>query len=151
MLLAIMFPAAMLAAGGQAAKEPVPAAQSKTRPAKTPGARQTVPAGAEKVDPATWRYKDSAGKVWIYRQTPFGLVHFEEKAEPEEPLPAGMKAVEDGENVRFESTGPFGTVKWVKTKSELTDVERRVWERDSGRTGETGAAKAPEAAGPAGR
>jgi hypothetical protein len=148
MLLAIMFTAALLAAGSQtAAKEPVPAAQPKAGSAKTAPAGQTVPAGAEKVDLGTWRYKDAAGKVWIYRKTPFGLVHFEEKAETEAPAPPQMKAFESGDKVRFENSGPFGTVKWVKAKSELTDVERRVWERDSKKAGETGAAKPSDAAG----
>lgn len=151
-LVAVFLPAVMLAADGQSAakanqnkQKPVRAAQPKV------AAAQTVPSGAEKVDVGSWRYKDPAGKTWIYRQTPFGLVHFEEKTEAEEPLPPGMKAVEDGESVRFERPGPFGTVKWVRPKLELTDVERKVWERDSKKADATDAARSPETAKPAGK
>lgn len=167
LLLAVFVSAVMSAADGQKAasekrdsQAPARSAQPQQEQAKTPAraaisaqkaAQQAVPAGAEKTDVNSWRYKDPQGKTWIYRQTPFGLVHFEGKPEEEIPLPPGMKAIDEGENVRFERPSPFGDLKWVKAKSELNDVERKVWERDSKKTGETGAAKPSEAGKPAGK
>lgn len=107
------------------------------KPPKKQG-RITLPAGAEKLDSLTHRHRSSDGKIWIYRQTPFGLVRYEETegvgraaapgkaevgAEPE------LKAFDAGEQVRFEKKGPFGKYTWLRKKAELTDEERQAWER----------------------
>ena len=42
----------------------------------------TIPAGAKLVEPNLYRYTDSNGKTWKYRQTPFGFSKWEET-----PLP----------------------------------------------------------------
>ncbi|MCS6952898.1 MAG: hypothetical protein NZM33_08565 [Bryobacteraceae bacterium] len=120
-------------------------AQSKsqtTSPRANSGAKEkgtvekTLPAGAEETSPGIWRYTDAAGKTWIYRRTPFGLVKTSEResgaldrAEP----PAEMRAFEDGDRIRFERVTPFGVVRWDRNKSELDDLERAVWEREQKR------------------
>ena len=98
-------------------------------PAALPAAPPGVPAGARRIAPGEWRYTDPQGKTWIYRSGAFGVVRGEEQAASEQ-VPPGMKAVADGDRVRFERPSPFGPLCWVKKKSELSDLERRVWERD---------------------
>jgi hypothetical protein len=61
--------------------------------------KATPPKGAEEIAPHTYRYKDQAGKVWIYKQTPFGYVK-----RPEDALP------EKSENASS-TPSPFGPVK----------------------------------------
>ena len=107
------------------------------KPPKKQG-RITLPAGAEKLDSLTHRHRSSDGKIWFYRQTPFGLVRYEE-TESGGPAPtpgkAGgdaepeLKAFDAGEEVRFEKKGPFGKSTWVRKKGELTDEEHQAWER----------------------
>lgn len=115
-----------LAAGlAFAADENKPAAQGPLK----------VPEGAVKVDNLTWRHTDAEGKSWTYRQTPFGLVRFETPEEEESEAEAirsnsaGLKAFDEGDEVRFEKQGPFGTYRWVRKKTELTDEEKEAWER----------------------
>src|SRR5882724_6254333 len=38
-----------------------------------------IPATATKGDDGSYRYTDPQGKKWIYRKTPFGTAHFEDK------------------------------------------------------------------------
>ena len=112
------------AEGGQ------PPKKSAAKKAATPPAEVTVPAGATLTEPGTWTYTDAKGKKWIYRQTPFGIAKAEDK--PAEAQPAAVipiTAVEDGDKVRFERPGPFGTYRWEKKKSELTDDERAALQR----------------------
>ncbi len=111
--------------------QPVPppsaAAQSQT---------QSIPAGAKLVEPNLYRYTDSNGKTWNYRQTPFGVSKWEETSQPA-PLPtpksnqATTEAKTDpvvvtdlGDSYRFERKTPFGKSTWVRKKSELTDEEQ---------------------------
>ena len=106
----------------------------------------TVPKEAVKVDNLTWRYKDAEGKTWIYRRTPFGLVRFaeeEQTAEPASDESLLLTAFDEGDSVRFEKKSPFGVSRWTRKKSELTDVERKAWERaqETKRKAEAGAAK----------
>ena len=92
----------------------------------------TVPKEAVKVDNLTWRYKDAGGKTWIYRRTPFGLVRFAEQEQTGEPADDESrlwKAFDQGDSVRFEKQTPFGVSTWTRKKSELTDDERKAWER----------------------
>jgi len=96
--------------------------------------RITVPAGAEKIGPETWRYKDASGKTWIYRRTPFGVTRSEEAEKDETEAAAGpasqITAVEDGDSVRFVRRTPFGDRKWTRKKTELDEIERAAWERE---------------------
>jgi hypothetical protein len=104
-------------------------------PKSSPEAAETspepgVPAGAKKVGPYHWRYTDPQGKTWLYRSTPFGVARFpDEKPAPEE-APPSWKAVEVGDEIQFERPTPFGGMRWTKKKDQLTDLERKVWERD---------------------
>jgi hypothetical protein len=121
-----------------------PAAASASSKA---GARITrVPDGAKEIAPNTHRYQDAQGKVWIYRQTPFGLTRYEEgshKRDIAAKQPAteeNVKVSEIGDSVRFERKGPFGNYVWTRKKTELDEKERALWESHAG-----GATSAPAA------
>jgi hypothetical protein len=97
-------------------------------PAKKPAG---IPAGAVLVAPGSYRYTDQTGTAWIYRQTPFGVARLEEKPAAE-AASAGqdyIRATEDGDTVRFERPGPFGPYRWQRKKSELSESERAIWDR----------------------
>lgn len=89
---------------------------------------QSIPAGAAQVEPNLYRYTDSSGKTWNYRQTPFGISRWEEKSTPAaEAAPAKREPVvvtDLGDSYRFEQKTPFGNSTWVRKKSELTDEEK---------------------------
>lgn len=115
-----------------ASKTPSNAADNK-KPAPAPKAAaaaqaQTVPAGAVLVEPFTYRYTDSNGKVWMYRQTPFGISKWEESATPApQPPPTKSEPVvvtDLGDSVRFARKTPFGGGTWVRKKTDLTDEEK---------------------------
>jgi len=111
------------------------AADQKKPPARParPAGPVVIPKEAKQIEPNTWRYTDSRGNTWIYRKTPFGVVRYPEpapEAKAEEPIPQGMTAVEEGDSVRFERPTPFGKHRWTRKKTELTDLERKVWERE---------------------
>jgi hypothetical protein len=114
------------------------AAPDKEKPAKTAPKVQALklPKDAVQVEQFAWRHKDAEGKVWIYRQTPFGLVRLEEgeetaaKAKAARPLESQVQAVEDGDEIRFERPGPFGKWRWTRKKTDtLTGEEREALER----------------------
>ncbi len=115
-----------VAAGLAAAGEP-----AKQEPVK-------IPPDAVKIDANTSRHTDAQGRTWIYRRTPFGVIKQEEKpgesaakaltAAGEEP-PPGMKVREEKDLLHFERPTPFGVYRWSRPKTELTEMERIVWER----------------------
>ena len=43
-----------------------------------------------------------------------------------------VKIIEDGDSLKFEREGPFGTYKWSKKKTELSDQEKAAWEAQKG-------------------
>ena len=94
-----------------------------------------IPAGAVESEPGTFKYTDPQGKKWIYRKTPWGTARLEDKPDSEADRAAQMerfanvKAIEDGDTVRFERPGPFGVYKWQKKKSDLDEMERAAWTR----------------------
>ncbi len=109
-----------------AQKKPVqPTAPQKTQ---AQSQRQTIPAGATQVEPNLYRYTDSSGKTWNYRQTPFGISRWEETSTPAaQPTPAKPEPVvvtDLGDSYRFEKQTPFGKSSWVRKKSELTVEEK---------------------------
>ena len=126
LILVLLIPLALLAAGDEN-KEPAP----KSGPAK----RLTLPADAVRIEPGSYRHKDKDGKVWIYRETPFGVVRYEEEAKKKEVPARGSKsgtviqAFDEGDSVRFERPGPFGPYKWTRKKPELTAEEKQAWEK----------------------
>ena len=133
-ILALMTPLA--AADKRDTGKPAPAAAAKPAPKAI-----EIPAGALETQPGTFSYTDPQGKKWIYRQTPFGVVRMEEKADAQagsgQPGPFGaartpapdvvnVKVVDNGDTVHFERPGPFGLFKWDRKKGDLT-VEERGW------------------------
>ena len=107
---------------------PPPAAPlSADQKAKAQTQTQPIPAGATLVEPNLYRYTDSIGKTWNYRQTPFGVSKWEESATAPQPAPVKNEptVVTDlGDSYRFEKKTPFGASTWVRKKSELTDEEK---------------------------
>ncbi len=111
--------------------------KAKSRPAKAPQ-NVEIPRDAEKIEPYTYRHTDKTGKVWIYRETPFGIVKFpEDQARKPKPVENqdDWTAVEEGDNIRFERPSPFGKYRWIRKKSELSEAEKQVWERESRKKG----------------
>lgn len=121
---------AFLAVGAAAAQT---GAEPRHSVAKSGVKPITIPKGAVKTDDG-YRVVDSKGKVWIYRETPFGITKSAYKA-PEPvvaPDPAHetrVSAKEAGDSVLFERTGPFGVSHWQKKKTELTPEEQAIWDR----------------------
>jgi hypothetical protein len=110
-------------------KKPAPLQAATPTPeqrAKAQAQTQPIPAGATLVEPNLYRYTDSGGKTWNYRQTPFGISKWEEtSAPPPPPVKNEPTVVTDlGDSYRFEKKTPFGASTWVRKKSELTDEEK---------------------------
>ncbi len=117
---------------------------SPTKPApdqkeKAQSQTQSIPAGATQVEPNLYRYTDSDGKTWNYRQTPFGISRWEETpASGEAAAPANshvapqgsavksepVAVTDQGNSYRFEKKTPFGTSTWVRKKTELNAEEK---------------------------
>ncbi len=131
-------PARTAPAASKTKPKPTPAAKSASdRKAKAQSApTMAIPAGAKLVEANLYRYTDSNGKTWNYRQTPFGISRWEETSTPgaqpaprSEAAPSNQKsdpvAVTDlGDSYRFEKKTPFGHSSWIRKKSELTDEEK---------------------------
>ncbi len=106
-----------------------------------------IPSDAQQIEPGAYRWTDTKGKKWILFQTPFGIARKEDTGEPlrkkqtEPEKMQGVKMTEDGDSVKFEREGPFGTYRWSKKKAELTDEERAAWQSQQDRKD-----KAPAAA-----
>jgi hypothetical protein len=126
-ILAIVISAAALMAADPQTKQAAPKVTDGSRP-------MAIPVGAVRGADGDMHYTDPQGKKWIYRFTPFGVVKLEEKTDAqakalEADKAAGIKAFEDGDNVRFERQGPFGVWKWEKKKSELDEAEKAALEK----------------------
>ena len=125
--LAIALGIGMAQADDGQAKKKAGATKRAARPAEL-----TMPAGATMVEPGTYTFTDAQGKKWIYRKTPFGLARVEDKPAAASPTPAAgiaITATEEGDVVRFERPGPFGTYRWQKKRSELDADEQAALER----------------------
>jgi hypothetical protein len=113
--------------------------KKKTLPAKAaaPVAQPLViPKDASPNPDGTYSYTDKAGKKWVYSKTPFGISKIQDMSGSAPAIaaaPAGqfVKATDNGDTVKFERQSPFGPTKWEKKKSELTDEERAVVERQT--------------------
>ncbi len=123
----LLVPVVLFAADGDKKDQKRPAP-----PKAALATKLTVPQGAQAQKDGTWRFTDANGQRWIYRDTPFGITRVPDsvKEEPVQEQTAGMKASEVNGQVHFERPGPFGPVRWVRAKDEMTDAERKVWERD---------------------
>ncbi len=126
-----------------AKKSPSTAQKSKTSAAQKPAPQKasanppvtSIPDGAKLVEPNTYRYTDSSGKTWMYRQTPFGISRWEDSpaaATPQLAPQSQPTSVTDlGDSVRFERKTAFGVSQWVRKKTELTDEEKALVEKES--------------------
>jgi hypothetical protein len=141
---AVIVAMAPLVAADKPAEKPAakPAARSQAAAsAKAAPKTQEIPVGAVKAAEGTWRYTDPAGKKWAYKKTPWGVVRMEDDGQAAaaaaavsaEPGPAAssadrsdakVKAIEQGDTVRFERPGPFGVYRWERKKTELSQAER---------------------------
>ncbi len=133
LLVLSLLPVLMLCAGQNKAprKEAKPATVAKKAAAKP-----EIPAGATQTGPNSWRFTDDKGETWTYRKTPFGMTRIAETpSKPEAELPPGLKAVQVGDEIQFERPGPFGPTRWSRKLDQLTDVERKVWERERPKSG----------------
>jgi len=106
-----------------------PSKPSADQKATAQSQTQSIPAGATLVGPSLYRYTDSNGKTWNYRQTPFGVSKWEEPSASElqqNPQAKGEPVIvtDLGDSYRFARKTPFGTSAWVRKKSELTDEEK---------------------------
>jgi hypothetical protein len=123
-LLTLMASALLMAHDGQDKNAPAKKTKSTQAASST-----SIPAGATQIEPGLYRYTDSKGKIWLYRNTPFGISKWEEDY-------ARRSAVKDtttpttvtdlGDSVKFERKMPFGTNTWVKKKTDLTDEEKGI-------------------------
>lgn len=131
LLFVLCLSAASIAAAPQDAK---PA--HKSAKAQTPEKPLTaIPSSAVQIEPGAYRWTDAKGKKWILFQTPFGIAKKEDDGQPlrnkqtEVHTMDGVKISEDGDSLKFEREGPFGTYKWSKKKTELSEEEKTAWER----------------------
>ncbi len=122
----LVLPVVLLAADGNKADQKKTENKSSATPAGV-----TLPAGATSLGNGSWKYTDKDGQTWLYRQTPFGLTRVADtKKDADSETPSGLKATEVGDEIHFERTTPFGKTTYTRKKDQLTDLERRVWERD---------------------
>lgn len=89
-----------------------------------------VPADAVKVDEHSYRHTDKAGKVWIYRRTPFGMSKTGEEdlkkaAQQQAPkVETPVNVTDLGDSYFFERTSPWGTNRWTVKKTALNEEEK---------------------------
>lgn len=124
--------------------------QEKTAPVRRPPRPIKIPDDAKEIRPGLWRSVDKSGQVWVYWNSPFGVVRAPEKPgdeiKPDTPKSGaavstderkltGLVTIdnitveEDGDTIRFERRLPFGPQKWSRKKTELNDEERRIWKQ----------------------
>ena len=125
----ILFVAALsIGVVANAEDRPVSKTAKKDAQKAAKGGSITIPKDAVEVEPFLYRYTDTQGKVWMYKQGPFGITKWEEAKTPVAPVPQAQAPevrVEDlGSSYRFERATPFGTSRWVHAKSDLTDEEK---------------------------
>jgi len=108
-------------------------AKKPAQPARAEAKAEGIPPDAKQIEPGVYRWKDREGKSWVLRNSPFGVLKGEEKAEAaraQEDLPQGLTVVEEGDELRFERPTPFGVTRWKKKKTELDEMEQRAWESE---------------------
>jgi hypothetical protein len=131
-------PANAAPAKSASVKSAPPAQKPKQQPQPTPKVANakplTIPPGAEQVEPYLYRYTDSDGKTWMYRQTPFGVARYDPNAVSSQPAPKTDpgKVTDLGDSYRFERKTPFGAASWVRKKTELNDEEKAMVDQSAG-------------------
>jgi len=120
--------------GAVAAAPAQKVADKKTAPAKKAVPQKsnamTVPSDAVLVEPGRWKHTDAKGKIWMYRESPFGIVRYEPEAvSVVAAADTGMTVVEEGDSVRFTKPSPFGPRTWTRKKAELEGDELLTWNK----------------------
>jgi glucose/arabinose dehydrogenase len=135
-------PAAQTSAAQKTSDAP-PSANTKKKRSKSAAVKKpagpvaqtlTLPADATQNPDGTYSYTDKEGKKWIYSKTPFGVMRSLDGGNSTAPTPAGQswnKVTENGETVTFERETPFGPIRMEKKKSELTDEERGMLDKNA--------------------
>ena len=115
----------LMAAGLLLAQSKDPASTPKTA-ASDALAPAGVPKGATRVETNLYRLTDAQGKIWLYRQTPFGISRWEDKPAEQTAVAERPTAVikDLGDRIEFQRQTPFGVSKWATKKTELTDEEK---------------------------
>jgi hypothetical protein len=138
LLIAICFSAALALAQQESPQPPKPAAKTAKTTKKTEAPDKpptSIPANAVQIEQGAYRWTDAKGKKWILFETPFGIARKEDTGEPlrhklqEDHGMQGVKITEDGDSLKFEREGPFGTYKWSKKKTDLDVGEQAAWDR----------------------
>jgi hypothetical protein len=130
---------ATLGLAAQAPAKTTRTTQASKPPAKAAAAKSSTPKVVEIPKDAVARpgggytWTDKQGKSWIFTRTPFGVMKMAEsstgaESSPAEAPAAKVKAIDAGDKVRFETTTPFGVMRSEKSKADLTDDERRLYE-----------------------
>ena len=127
-VLAVMF-VPVVAQPKPAAANAKPAAKATTKKAPAAPAASVLPEGAVEVSPNTFTYTDKEGKKWIYRRMPWGYSKAPAAAEaaPSAAMPA-TQVTDQGDSVKFVRPGPFGNYTWVKSKTDLDEGEKGIFE-----------------------
>ena len=144
-LLIVLFSLSLSSAFAQLKSSPSqPAAAAKPDPKVAPVKRHPdgrplgIPFSATKISDGAWRAIEN-GKPVIYRSTAFGFTKVSEEengkiqrminGKPDESteIPAGLSVSEVDGKLQFKRITPFGDYKWVKEKSDLTSVEKALW------------------------
>ena len=107
-----------------------------------------VPWEAVKISEGAWRIVEN-GEPAIYRYGAFGIYKLTEAenviaqsrldGKPIESAtatpPENVYVVEEGDKLRFRTKTPFGPgPEWVKDKTDLTPLEKLIWEKHRGST-----------------
>lgn len=127
--LAAQAPASTGSTTKKATTKATPKTTAKKATAAPPQA-MTIPKGAIANPDGTYAWTDKDGTKWTYAKTPFGVMKSRTSDAPATTptLQSNVKVFDEGDKVRFERTTPFGVMKTEKSKSDLTDDERKLVE-----------------------
>jgi hypothetical protein len=134
-----------------------PAKKSAAKKNSASKAQTVIPQGAVKTGD-TYSFTDPQGVTTQYQRTPFGVVKLpqdrtaaaqQSQASSTVQTPFGtartdanasavpaadsptteITATEIGDSIRFERPSPFGKQAWTRKKSELSEDEKKMWDR----------------------
>lgn len=125
-----LFASALVFAQSQSGQAPDASARNPPAQASKQVRPKGVPDAAVEVQPYLFRYTDSAGKTWMYRDTPFGLRKWQDTSatsaatQPAHADRIPVTITDLGDSYRFERVTPFGSRTWTHKKTELTDDDK---------------------------
>ena len=124
------------------------AKKQTTKAAAKPGFPPGVPKDAVEIEPFYWHAKDKAGVVWIYHQTPFGIVKDQARGDEitgdrvvDTPTPGELIVVDKGTEIQFTRPTPFGPSVWTAKKTRLNAEEAQAWAKYSAKAAEAAQSK----------